>query len=378
MIEYVEIRSADNRELVGIIDTAKSVIWHSMYYGVGDFEIYAPCTAETAAYLLAGNYVTRADSDEVGIIEKIDVTYNPQDGRMIIASGRFAKSILDRRVIYTLSGNSVSPSRFKGNVETAVRGLVADNAISCAFDSGRNISELVLGAAAGLSKVIVDENGNASSKQVTYNNLLEYTDSLLQEYEYSALCQLDNNLKLSYVIFEGKDRSVDNTAGNEPVIFSQDFDNLLSSEYVYDSSPLKNTALIGGAGEGTDRFCTVIKNSNITGISRRELFVDASSSSRTYTDADGATQTFSNADYESTLKTQGRQSVSSAIVIENLSAEIDLTNSPMKYGKNADYYLGDIVTAHDVEISMYINPRIIEVTEVQDENGYTIAAVFGQ
>ena len=38
MISYVEILNTE-RELIGIIDTAKSIIWHSVYFGVGDFEI---------------------------------------------------------------------------------------------------------------------------------------------------------------------------------------------------------------------------------------------------------------------------------------------------------------------------------------------------
>ena len=38
-IEYVEIRNT-NAEVIGIIDAAQSIIWHSVYFGVGDFEIY--------------------------------------------------------------------------------------------------------------------------------------------------------------------------------------------------------------------------------------------------------------------------------------------------------------------------------------------------
>ena len=89
MIPYVEIRNAE-RVTVGILDTAKSVIWHSVYYGVGDFEIYAPATEANQALLQFGYYVTRPDNDEVGIIENITIDFNLQDGYMITASGRFA------------------------------------------------------------------------------------------------------------------------------------------------------------------------------------------------------------------------------------------------------------------------------------------------
>ena len=38
MIEYVEIRGSET-EIVGILDVATAIIWHSVYFGVGDFEI---------------------------------------------------------------------------------------------------------------------------------------------------------------------------------------------------------------------------------------------------------------------------------------------------------------------------------------------------
>ena len=39
MIDFVEIRDK-NRVLLGVIDNADSIIWHPLYYGTGDFEIY--------------------------------------------------------------------------------------------------------------------------------------------------------------------------------------------------------------------------------------------------------------------------------------------------------------------------------------------------
>ena len=101
MIEYLEIRDKSTRDIIGIIDTAQSIIWKSVYYGVGDFEIYVAATAENIAMLAEDNYVTRIDNDECGIIEHIEITDDSNDGKMIVASGRFVKSILDRRIVYT-------------------------------------------------------------------------------------------------------------------------------------------------------------------------------------------------------------------------------------------------------------------------------------
>ena len=376
MIEYVEARSASTREIIGIIDNAKSIIWHDVYYGVGDFEIYAPCNQETVDALAVGNYVTRYNSRNVGIIEKLDVTYSPQDGRMIVASGRFAKSIIDRRLIFKMSEHTVSPTVLRGNVEDAVRALVSDNAINCSFDSGRNIAEIVLGADAGITKRIIDNDGYAADKQVTYKELLSYSDGLLEEYELGAYCALDNNLKLAYTVFEGVDRSVDNTAGNQPVIFSQDFDNLLSSEYQYDNTTFKNAALIGGEGEGEARFCSIVKDSAVTGSKRREVWVDSQSITKKYKDASGTEQTFTDDEYDKQLKTAGTQKLAEFATVETFGGEIDITNCSFKYG--VDFALGDKVTVQDTGIGLYINTRIVEITEVQDDNGYSIEATFGK
>ena len=374
-IQYIEIRSASDRELIGIIDDAKSIIWHDVYYGVGDFEVYAPCTPESVSLLIVGNYVTRYGDDNIGIIEKVNITYSAQDGRMIIASGRFAKSLLDRRIIYTLSGHSVSPTILRGNVEGAVRKLVEQNAINCDFDTSRNIQELGLGIDAGIAKTIVDASGTAADKQVTHDNLLEYTDSLLEEYGIGAKCVLNDALKLAYTVYIGADRSADNSDGNEPVIFSQDFDNLISTTYSYDESLLKNTALIGGEGEGEARFHAIVKSS-ASGAARREVFVDASTSSRTYKDENGEEQTLSDAEYNAQLETVGLQAISGLAITETFDGEVDLMSGSFRY--RDDFSLGDIVTIQDLEIGLYINARILEVTEVEDDSGYMISIVYGK
>lgn len=163
-----------------------------------------------------------------------------QDGFMIVASGRFAKSILDRRQIYQLSGTSNTATILRGNVETNIRSLVSNNAINCPFDARRNISILRLGALANIPAIIVDENGNPAQKQVSYQNLLEYSDEVLEEYGMAARVGLNDDTKnLEYIVYTGSDRSASNESGNEPVIFSAEFDNLTASEYMFDITPKK-------------------------------------------------------------------------------------------------------------------------------------------
>lgn len=371
MIEYIEVRGTD-RNIIGIIDVAKSVIWHSVYYGVGDFEVHATATPEIVSLLQAGRYVTRPDNDEVGIIERVYLPENTDEGATITASGRFVKSILDRRLIYQLSGNSNKATILRGNVENAVREVVKNNAIACPFDNSRNIAALTLGTAAGIAAIIVDANGNAAQKQVSYENLLTYTDGVLEEYGISSKCILKDG-KFLYTIYNGTDRSVTNTDGNAPVVFSKEFDNLTSSEYTYDETPEKNVALIGGEGEGVDRFYTLLTQ-GASGLQRREIFIDASSINKKYKDDSDVEQTYTDAEYITMLEAKGKQDTAALVKTETFDGVLDATNGNYVYGR--DFALGDIVTVQNNKIGVYINVRIREALEYQNENGYAVEVKY--
>lgn len=387
MIEYVEIRKKETREVIGIIDTAESIIWAAEYYGGGDFQINIAATPEVQEFLQEGNYVTRPDNDECGIIEKIESETSAERGEVLIASGRFVKSVLDRRVVYsaTLSGVGYNyiwkcdASVLQGNVEGAVRKLIYDNAIN-AKDPNRNIPEIYWtdDDVSGLPATIVTEDTageeTSAEKQVTYKNLMTYSDSVLQEYEFGAKMWLDRQrLKFRYKIYQGVDRSRDNTT-TEPIIFSTEFDNLSAYNYVLDTTTYKNTALVGGEGEGTERKCAFVNAWN-SGLDRREVFVDASNLSSTYEDAAGTEQSYTLEEYRKQLEAQGRQTLAELQKIETFDGTIDLTNSAVRYG--VDFDIGDMITVEDKKIAKYINARIISVTEVQDENGYSIDIKYG-
>lgn len=460
-IDVLEIRGLD-REVIGIVDTAKSIIWHTVWYGVGDFEIFAAATAENLSLLKVGNYVTRNDDSHVGIIEKITVENSIENGLMITAAGRFAKCLLDRRLIYQLSGKTNRATVIRGRVENEVRWLVRSNAIECSFDPSRNISILALGADSYIPDIIIDEYGNPAEKQSSYGNLLEYTDEILQEYGLSASILLnEENKKFEYVVKQGVDRSVNNAAGLDPVIFSTDYDNLSDSKYDYDIANHKNVALIGGEGEDIDRFyALLVPSAGSTDLNRKEVFVDASSLNKTmksedlqnlfttgvfsgiYFKVDGVIYaalsydgqkemsynslrekfpsgslsgtkfvvggtTYANkvygeddkylltiygykaeldvdeaqGDYELTderytimLKAQGNQQLKTMIKTETVAGTILVSSG--NYILNTDFALGDIVTYQNNAIDSYIDVRITEITEVQDENGYTVNAVY--
>lgn len=371
MIEYIEVRG-DNTNIIGIVDTATSIIWHSVYFGVGDFEIHVPATPEIISLLRAGRYITRRDNDEVGIIEKLYLPESVTEGATITASGRFVKSLLERRLIYNLSGNSNKATILRGNVESAVRDVVKNNAIACPFDSKRNIPVLALGASANIPLRIVDANGNAAEKQVSYENLMTYTDGVLAEYGLAAKCVL-NNGAFAYTVYSGADRSATNSDGNPPVIFSKEYDNLTSSEYTYDETPEKNVALIGGEGEGVNRFYYLLAHSE-SGLQRREIFIDASGISKKYKDESDVEREYTDAQYITMLDAKGKQDIAPLVIAETFDGTLDATNGNYIYGR--DFTLGDIVTVQNNNLGIYANVRIREALEYQDKNGYAVEVKY--
>lgn len=375
MIEYLEVRNS-NREIIGILDDFQSIIWETNYYSTGAFEVYLRAVPQYINVLQIGNYVTRPDDENIGIIENINVEYSEEFGKMIAASGRFAKSILDRRIIYNASGNttgklSISPVISSGLVETAVRKLVTDHIISSP-QTARNISFITLGELQGITKKIVDESGKNTQVQTSFGNLLEYTDEMLHSYELGAKMVFDREtLQLKYTVYEGKDRSRNNTQNNLPIIMSQEYDNFFSSKYEKNTTQIKNTALIGGEGEGADRFCTMI-GTNATGLNRREVWIDASAQSKTY-ELNGEQKQYTDDEYLALLKSAGIQTIADYQTTEIYDGELNINALTYK----TDFNVGDIITVEDNELNIYINPRIIAVIENQNESGYSISISYG-
>lgn len=364
MIEYVVIRN-QNRQQIGIVDFFTDLIWTRKWQGCGDFLIKVPATEEYVEFFKRGNFISRNDDDEIGIIENITVTNNLTEGKTITATGRFAKSILDRRLIYRLTGKQNQPTTIAGNVENAVCTLVNNNIIN-AVDVNRNIDFIKLDLYKGHSQTIVDESGNESTKQTSYSNLLTYTDDILYEYNLSSRMRLGTDKNLYYEVIGGTDRS--RGSGNNPVIFSYEFDNINNAIFSEDGTNEKTTALIGGSGQDLNRFYTLY-NASVSGMERKEVFIDASSISKEYTDDNNVQQTYTDAEYKPLLISYAQQNIAPMAVIFAFNGEVDVNGNVYEYKR--DFNLGDIVTFSDNGIDLSV--RIETITEVQDSGGYSVA-----
>lgn len=234
---------------VSTLEGYQSVIWATRYFTSGDFEFYIPATTEMLNLIKEDYYITRDDDFTQGmIIEKIQITTDIEEGNYIIVTGRSLKSILNRRIIWT-------QTVVDGSVETCIRQLIDENAINPIMPQ-RKINKLVLGAELGVSETM--------SAQYTGKNLGETIESICKKYGlgYDILLDLEEK-QFIFILFKGVDRSYNQTENNY-VTFSNDFENLLKTDYTYDKSEHKNVALVAGEGEGKSRKrLDVINGDNI-------------------------------------------------------------------------------------------------------------------
>lgn len=340
---------------VGIIDNYSSVIWTTRYFVNGDFELYLPAS-EKALNLLKERYYLCRDKDisqtnigrhykNVMIIEKIEITTDVEIGNYLTITGRSLQSILKRRIVW-------QQTNLTGKVELGIRQLISENAISPLI-SERKIQRLVLGDIVNLP--------DNFDLQITGDNLGEAIETLCTTYGYGYDIDIVNG-KFRFYLYAGVDRSYNQNA-NPYVVFSNNFENLLKTDYSYNLESYKNVALIAGEGEGISRKKQSIGNAS--DLARYEMYVDA----RDLSTNDGE---YTETEYNNLLKNRGWEKLNENPIIESFSGE---TETRLTYKLNEDYFLGDIVQVVN-EYGIEASPRILEIIESDSEEGNSIIPTF--
>lgn len=350
-----------SRAFVGVCDGYKSVIWTTRYFTPGDFELYLPATRENIM-MLQENYYCVRDKDisevdgkkifkNVMIIEKIQITTSVEEGNYLVVTGRCLKSLLARRIVWTQTNLS-------GKLETALRNIVAKNGGQNSSPYARVIPGLMLGDEKGFTETI--------SKQVTGTNVAEFLADVCMTYGIGWDIYIKGT-QFFFELYKGVDRSYNQT--DLPyVVFSPEFDNLLSTDYQFDRTNYKSVALVAGEGEGTARKTATVGTAS--GLDRYEIFVDSRNSS-----SNGGEIT--DAEYKTMLEEEGNETLSNAenSITESISGEVEPSTN---YTLGVDYFLGDVVEVIN-EYGIEAAPRITEIIESEDDTGtYTIPAFNSQ
>ena len=309
-----------------IFERCESVIWNEYMSGAGDFELYTPLLSSMIPYIKEDICLRIPQSEVMMFIENWEIDITEDRGIYVRVKGRSVLAWLERRVLSTTY-------EFKGSVQDTILKLLDEHVIN-PKDTKRKIPDISYKKSA---------HTGITSKELTFqatgDNLLDLIISLAAEFKFGVkmgpiINETTRKRSLEFSLFLGEDRS-HNQEINEPVIFSNKFDNLISALYTKTVKNEKTAAYIQGEGEYPNRKNATIPGTP-TGLKRKELYVDARDiSSKLEGDV-----TIPDADYIKLLEARGVLKLADQLVEEDIEADVEPLAS---FIFNQDYFIGDIV-----------------------------------
>lgn len=337
--------------IIGLVDVFESVIWNVQYFSRNDFQLQIAGTAENVELLQMGRLLCRAedisetDYKNVMRIEGIKLDFDSESGWLLTITGKGLKNTLSRRIVW-------NQTTITGNVEAAIRQVITENVIN-PYDPDRQIPNFTLGRPKGFE--------DTADIQLLGDNIAEWIETTCQTYGYGWDVYISNG-KYVFDLYTGTDRSYDQS-DVDPVVFSPEYDNLLTSTYIYDKEGYNNTALIGGEGEGINKRTASVGTS--AGLERLETYIDGSGVS-----SNG--KIITEAQYQKMLEDFGQETLSEEAYTTTFEGSVDPHST---YELNRDYFLGDIVQV-DNNNGIAAVTRIIEIIYAEDINGSSVVPTF--
>ena len=272
-IDEIYLRSSTFNKL-WMFDDVESVIWTEKYFECGDFEIHARANKNFIRMLndlkKYTRFITRKESDMIGIVEKITVKTGDENGDYVTISGRCAVSILTRRTI-------VNQKTFENaNAATAIKELITENLISDTSQTYRNIS--IINMETPDTSIFTD----TLTAQYFGSSVYKIVTDICRAKKYGIKAVIntsESTPKITFKLYKGIDRS-HNQSVLPRVTFSDDFDNLAESEYSISTENYANVTVVAGEGEGSERrllYTSGGQTLTVRGLNLSEIYVDARS-----------------------------------------------------------------------------------------------------
>ncbi len=408
---------------IRVIDEFESLIWNERYCSYGDFELCTYVSSDLLNTIKKGYYLVHPEAEQQMIVEDIKIESNAESGNRLVITGRSLESVLDRRIVWTTTN-------LDGNFQNAVRRLLNENVIKPA-DPKRTIPFIYFNYSNDaeirkltISKQYTGDNLYDAIKELCESNQIGFkitwkwgsNDRITDD---SSLDIVDDKgdpllstdpVQWMFSLYKGVDRSYDPTEdgiydhlidgdgsdilddegaliqtviASDPsgkiypasklastyVVFSPDYDNLISSEYLESSKTLKNVTLVAGEDEGNKRRRRVVGKTSSKGVDRRELYTDARDIQSEKEDGSAMTDK----EYNKLLDQRGVEKLSENKETKSFEFQIDPSQT---YVYGVDYDKGDIVQVIN-EYGVKVKSQILEIIRSYEVSGYTIYATVG-
>ena len=359
-IQILVFKVDDNTfENIGVVDRYNSLIWPDKFNGYASFELWAPITEENSEYFKKGN-ILWCGGDNAAVVEIVKSAIDDKGTKTFNVKGRTLEMFLTTRIIwgvYNASNKYASTAMYEVVNQNCVNPTNANRKIpylECAEDKqlGGKMSIQKTGG-----EVYDTLTTIASSKDLGFNVLFRPKEK-----------------KLIFEVVAGVDRTIEQSEV-DPVEFSTDLEDILSSSYYTNNQDEKSVALVMGEGEGASRKSKISGDNTTKGFGRRELYVDARDIQSESVNEDGTTTSLTPAEYKAALINRGDDKLSECEVTETFEAQIRVFGD-IQYEFGKDYQKGDKVTVRDRQLNVVVSARITEVEEDFDDE-YALVLTFG-
>lgn len=350
-------------ELQGIVEKIASLIWTRRYWSCGEFKLLVPFTEEHSRMLVKNNIIMKRGDDEAAQIRYVHITKNSQGLEEIEVQGKFLIAWIGKRIIK-------KQIITKDTTQNILYRIVRENVTNPA-DTARKIPDVS----------IATDDEDTESGVIDYTSE-QYTNAQLAAETAAKAEKLGIRMRTDartgahvFSVYEGRDLTAGNTAGNAPCIFSQEFDNIVEQEYTNSVENLKTTAFVGGEEkEGVARKVAEVGGS-AAGLAREEVFINATDIVQEYEDDDGEQVTLTDAEYLALLSARGAEELEQYAETLSFGSKIN-TFANLIY--RTDYDLGDRVTCVNKRWGIRIDVRITEIAETYQNNVEEIDITFGE
>ena len=339
--------------LVMLIDSYTSVIWDVYYNKVGAGELYIAATTEVLQNIRQGYYVERSDSDRLMRIRKIELDTSAENGNYLIFSLETVEGILAQRIVW-------GTSTCNGKLEPWLHSLVAEST----------------GGTAGADRIIRTPGGvqliqtgslqgfkETGGDQTSYGNVADKLTNICKREGWGFRLVPDGG-HFKFEIYKGADRS------NE-VFFSDEFGNLITTQYIDDCTKLGNVSLVAGEGEGSDRV--KIPCGEATGADRFEVYIDARDLSHSITYGE-LTKAYPGG-YVRTVNIGTQEEPEYKYYYHLDTLNIALLSAAQEAILTEEYTHGMVVTIDGARYYEIINIDVAEVTDAAPEDDTTAEVI---
>lgn len=338
---------------IDVVDDFKSFIWTERHRAYGDFELILPSSFKNRSRFTEGMRFSINDSYRVMTLETVLDSIDDQGTSFLKLTGRSLEAVMDSRLARgSMDDTTTEPTWIlTGTPKNIAAQIFHDICITGILDPKDTIPEIIEGNIFPEDTILppTDIVAYSVDPKTVYQAVKDICDVYLMGFR---IVREPISNQLYFDIYTGSDRTLHQTI-LDPVIFSQDFDNLKNTSELRSIALYKSIAYVISP-VGCQKVYAPGADVSATGFDRQVLFVQADD----ITDTDPLIST-------PKLIQRGMEALSQNRRVSAFDGEIT-QYSKYKYG--VDYNLGDLVQQKNKDGAMS-DMQVTEQIFVSDAEG---------